>query len=196
MVREKLAAAGAAAPAARALALNVAMTLALAACGGTATPPPATSAGPTGAAPTAAPTPIPDPTPSPSPTPPPEYQAPDDLGIGDCYDPIDDADDGVLIAAIIVPCEDPHLHEVFGLIELPGAETAPYPGDAAVEDDSIAECDAAFEEYVGTPLDDSIYSYVYYTPSDETWADGDRALMCAVEDRGHTIEGSVEGTGR
>lgn len=193
MVSAKLAGGGAANRTARA-SLVLTMALVLAACGGTATPAPATSAGATGAAPTA--TPTPDPTPSPSPTPPPLYQAPEDLVVGDCYDPIDDADDGALIAAIIVACEDPHLHEVFGLIELPGTETAPYPGDSAIEDDSITECDAAFEDYVGTPLDDSRYSYVYYTPSDETWADGDRALMCAVEDRGHTIEGSVEGTGQ
>ena len=126
----------------------------------------------------------------------PVYQATEDLRIGDCYDPVEDADDGSLLAAIIVPCEEPHRAEIFGLEDLPGGPDAPFPGVVAVDDEAIDLCDAAFEAYVGVALDNSRYSYVYYTPTDQSWAGGDRVVMCSVDDRGRPIAGSVEGSER
>jgi len=63
-------------------------------------------------------------------------------------------------------------------------------------DDAIELCDSAFESYVGVALDNSRYSYVYYTPTEESWAGGDRVVMCSVEDGRRLIEGSVEGAER
>ena len=138
----------------------------------------------------------PEPTTAPGPTEPPEYQATEDLRVGDCYEPVEDADDQTLLAAIIVPCEQPHPNEVFGLGDLAGGPDAPFPGVDPVDDDAIELCDSAFESYVGVALDNSRYSYVYYTPTEESWAGGDRVVMCSVEDGGRLIEGSVEGTER
>ncbi len=147
-------------------------------------------------APSVAPTASPEPTPTPAPTDPPEYQATEDLRVGDCYEPVEDVDDQTLLAAIIVPCEQPHTNEVFGLGDLVGDADAPFPGPDSVDDDAIVLCDEAFEAYIGVALDNSRYSYVYYTPTEQSWAGGDRVVMCSVEDRGELIEGSVEGTER
>jgi hypothetical protein len=169
---------------------------------GTATPSPSTpsavpvSPPPGTADPSAAPSAAPDRTATPAPSREVFYQATEDLRVGDCYEPVEDADDQTLLAAIIVPCEQPHPNEVFGLGDLAGGPDAPVPGVDPVDDDAIELCDSAFESYVGVALDNSRYSYVYYTPTEESWAGGDRVVMCSVEDGGRLIEGSVEGTER
>lgn len=169
---------------------------------GTATPSPSTpsavpvSPPPGTANPSAAPSAAPDRTATPAPSREVFYQATEDLRVGDCYEPVEDADDQTLLAAIIVPCEQPHPNEVFGLGDLAGGPDAPFPGVDPVDDDAIELCDSAFESYVGVALDNSRYSYVYYTPTEESWAGGDRVVMCSVEDGGRLIEGSVEGTER
>ncbi len=184
----------------RSFAILIGVVFAVAACGGT-TPPPVASSGASTPAATAAPTPTPTPTPSPTespeptPTPVTEYQAPEDLVVGDCYDPIEDEESEVLLAAAIRACDDPHLHEVFGLVDLPDPAGAPFPIERDIEDASIELCDPAFETYVGVSIDDSSYSYLYYTPTEGTWADGDRVVMCVVDDRGDFISGTVKGTG-
>jgi hypothetical protein len=146
--------------------------------------------------PTATPAPVATETPEPEPTRSPQYESPEDLEVGDCYDPIEDPDDDALLAAIILPCSAPHLAEVFGLAEVAGADGAPFPGFDDLEAEAEDLCDAAFEEYVGIDFNRSRYGYVYYTPTEATWAGGDRAVMCVIDDNGRTIEGSVEGTRR
>lgn len=195
-----------------ALAASFALSVALAACGSSSTStPPAASSPPASVAagsptpppePTATPTAEPEPTDSPEPsdTPAParspEYESPEDLEIGDCYDPIEDPDDDALLAAIILPCTEPHIAEVFGLAEVAGAPTAPFPGYDDLEDEAEDRCDAAFEEYVGIDFDRSRYGYIYYTPTEATWEAGDRVVMCVIDDNGRAIEGSVAGTRR
>jgi hypothetical protein len=188
----------------RQLVVAVAIIAVVAVAGGcgTATPSPSTpsavpvSSPPGTADPSAAPSAAPDRTATPAPSREVFYQATEDLRVGDCYEPVEDADDQTLLAAIIVPCEQPHPNEVFGLGDLAGGPDAPFPGVDPVDDDAIELCDSAFESYVGVALDNSRYSYVYYTPTEESWAGGDRVVMCSVEDGGRLIEGSVEGTER
>ena len=180
----------------RICAIVAGLAVGLAACGASATPSPAASgAGPSPAAstsnePTAHPTPT-----AQAPTPFVEYQDPADLAVGDCYDAIEDEESDLFLAAAIRSCEEPHLHEVFAIVELENPIGAPFPNDRDLENASVDLCDPAFEEYVGTPIDDSRYDYLYYMPSDVTWENGDREVMCVVDDRGDRIVGSVKGTG-
>jgi hypothetical protein len=144
--------------------------------------------------PTAAPTPEPTATEAPGPTRSPEFESPEDLEVGDCYDPIEDADDDAFLAAIILPCAEPHRAEVFGMLEVEAAPTARFPGYDEVEAEAEDLCDAAFEDYLGISFDRSRYGYIYYTQTEETWAGGDRLVMCVVDDNGRPIEGSVRGS--
>lgn len=174
--------------------LAVAVAIALAACGESPTPSPAgTSVASNAASSSTAPTPSPTPT-AQAPTPFVEYQDPIDLALGDCYDPINDENTDVLLAAAMRSCDEAHLHEVFGLVLLKDPLGAPFPNDRDIEDASLDLCDTAYERYVGISVDDSKYGYLYYTPSEATWEDGDRLVVCVVDDRGDRITGSIKGT--
>ena len=109
-----------------------------------------------------------------------------DLEVGDCFDDPDDTEEGedggisydaAEVAAI--PCDQPHDNEVFLLknTELPGKD---FPGEEALEAEADKVCLAAFEAYVGKKYDESIYDYGHLTPTAETWAEGDRELVCIV----------------
>ncbi len=170
--------------------------LILAACGPTGpTSPPAgspTTGGPsaTVTAPTTAPpsgpaatTPASSP-PSAGPTPTTvstRYDHPEDVTVGQCFDPVDDKDDGVLLAAILRACNEPHGLELFGRPELNFDAGAPWPGDEIVDPSSEDACDALFLEYVGVAYQDSSWSYAFIRPSEATWATGDRGIMCLIE---------------
>ena len=180
----------------RICAIVAGVALGLAACGASATPSPAASAAAPSPAASASNEPTARPTPTAqAPTPFVEYQDPTDLVVGDCYDPIDDEESDVLLAAAIRSCDEPHLHEVFGILQLEDPIGAPFPSDRDIENAAVDLCDPAFEDYVGAPIDDSRYDYLYYLPSEVTWENDDREVMCVVDDRGDRIVGSVKGTG-
>src|SRR5205085_10000897 len=90
---------------------------------------------------------------SPTATPSPQYQAPGDLAVGDCFDPINDHDDQSLLAAIVRRCDEPHLMEAIGVPLLPDAASAPFPGTATLDRESEALCRTEFARYVGIDVD-------------------------------------------
>ena len=175
--------------------------------GGTASSAPSASPEPA-ATPAASTAPSPRPTPSASGAPasagpsavtspaPREYQAPEDLEVGQCYSPILDEDDDFLLAAIIRPCEEPHRAEVVGIERLPGNAGSPYPGDDAIDRQAEAACDRAFEAYVGVPYDESRLRAVFYAPTERTWPGGDRRVTCVVEAGRQALTATVRGTRR
>jgi len=137
----------------------------------------------------------PTPTPMPTPTPVPEYQAEWDLAVGDCFDPIADSDDQTLLAALMRACDEPHLMEVIGLPTLDDPLDAPYPGEADLDPRTEDACISAFSEYVGVEFEDSRLGAAYYNPSRESWATGDRGILCVVESSvASPLTRSVEGS--
>ena len=58
-------------------------------------------------------------------------------------------------------------------------------------------CRTPFEEFVGTDYQSSIWYITSVTPSEETWAEGDREIICTLDqqdsdgegDRGHRDRG-------
>lgn len=134
-------------------------------------------------------------TPMPTPTPVPEYQAEFDLAVGDCFDPIADSDDQSFLAAQMRACDEPHLMEVIGLPTLDDPLDAAYPGQAEVDRRSEDLCLAAFAEYVGVDYEDSRLGAAYYDPTSESWATGDRLILCVVESTpAAPLTRSVEGS--
>lgn len=83
----------------------------------------------------------------------------------------------------VVDCERPHDGETAGSATI---ADGPYPGDAAIERVAESKCKEVFADYVGTSWNMSSYTYTYYFPSEETWADGDRSAVCIVV----TVDGS------
>jgi hypothetical protein len=97
-----------------------------------------------------------------------------------------------------VECASPHDFEVIGTVTLTGSE---YPGSTQVVADARAACEPVFVLYVGEPYEDSPWFINVFTPTAETWADGERSATCLVFQFDENLEvrrvtGSVAGDGR
>ena len=100
-------------------------------------------------------------------------------------------------AAQIVTCEQPHVQEVMGQVELAGDRGTPYPVDGAPAQ-AAAACSALFETYVGRPLAGSSLGISAYFPERAEWEQqNERTVVCVVTDpAGATSTGSLKGSGR
>ena len=81
-------------------------------------------------------------------------------------------------ASYEVPCDVPHQVEFFHFGELDGGPAAPYPSEAEVVAQAEPMCELAFAAYVGTTWERSRLNYVYFSPSPDGWAQGDRGITC------------------
>ncbi|MGF1668764.1 MAG: septum formation family protein [Acidimicrobiia bacterium] len=95
-----------------------------------------------------------------------------------------------------VECTEPHESEVYALFDY--TETDVYPGETAMAEYASDVCLPAFEGYVGVSYEESeIYASTGY-PSVDTWDDGDREIVCSLNDEavGTTLVGSMSGANR
>lgn len=94
-----------------------------------------------------------------------------------------------------VPCEDPHTHEIFAIVD---SADETYPGFEALEAEAQAACLEPFEEYVGVSAFDSELFYSWLVPTLTSWEqDDDREIVCVVgENNGAPLVGSVRGINR
>lgn len=114
--------------------------------------------------------------------------APADLQVGDCLSELVEL--GVMTTSVdVVPCDTPHLGEVYHVFELPAG---PWPGVDEVERFAVGGCTAAFETFVGTTVDLTTLDGASFQPVEKSWAQ-DRSVRCIVttaEPRRGTLEGS------
>ena len=153
--------------------------------------------------PTADPTPTVEPSAAPSATAAPsvdpgvaEETSAFDLEGGDCFSVESDE----LTFVTVVECAEPHEYEVFARFDHPAEAAAAYPGSAELLAEADALCEPLFETYVGHDYQTSVWYITSLTPSDQTWADGDREIACLVnqqDDHGEPImvSSSAEGSG-
>ncbi len=118
-----------------------------------------------------------------------DFQVPTTSGLkaGDCV-----TNDGLTI-----DCNQPHDAEVSSLNRYPGDATAAYPGDTALRTFVDGTCAAAFNAYMGVPLErQSRYTYTSHAPSAPDWTNGDREVVCLVTNNSDApLTGSVKGEG-
>ena len=101
-----------------------------------------------------------------------------------------------------VPCSQGHTAEVFYANNYYWPKIGSYPGDATIKKDATAECDSAFQSYVGIAYSQSQYTWTDIVPDASTWPDGDRGLHCVAyyaptgQPAGATVTGSIKGTGK
>ncbi|MFE3164638.1 DUF4190 domain-containing protein [Streptomyces sp. NPDC059224] len=100
------------------------------------------------------------------------------LSTGDCFDTPDGSLNGDLVTDVThVGCDDAHDGEVFATYDLKGAD---YPGDDASGETADRRCYALEDTYAFdlwlVPDDVAVY---YFTPSEDSWAAGDRSVVCA-----------------
>lgn len=114
-----------------------------------------------------------------------------DLRTGDCFDEPTGNQVSHLEA---VPCAEPHDNETFTIFELDDGD---YPGEAAVDGIAEEECLAAFADYVGIDYADSELAASTFTPTADSWKDGDREVVCFLQDlAGSKLTGSMAGAQR
>lgn len=120
----------------------------------------------------------------------------DEVTIGDCaIDPLrkKEADPNAMVSGIrVVPCTEAHDSEVYAIPELPDAE---FPGPDEVIAMGEQACKDAYAGYVGVDFQDSKNDADSLYPSMETYADGDRKVICfVVAPNGGTVTSSLKGS--
>jgi hypothetical protein len=109
-----------------------------------------------------------------------------DLKVGDCVNDTNstDANGDPIAAMVVVPCTAPHDEEVFSVFDYPNAPS-PFPGYEAIGVAEQTRCEADFTTYVGISWEQSgTYSIDYAGPTDQTWFNGDRVIVCLLDDAG------------
>jgi hypothetical protein len=112
------------------------------------------------------------------------------LRVGDCVE-----DQASVTAGQVIDCASPHVFEVYGRFDVAGG--AAFPGDAALQQEGQRCVANLFEDYVGVPYANSEIYATPLLPTSETWAVGDRTVICLAhtQDQSPTT-GSVEGANR
>ncbi|WP_435736898.1 septum formation family protein [Cellulosimicrobium sp. PMB13] len=115
------------------------------------------------------------------------------LTVGDCTtDPEDVGTEAAEVTTVpVVPCAEPHDNEVYASTMLPDGD---YPGEDAVLESADTHCYDAFAGFVGTAYEDSVYDYWPMYPTSESWAQGDREVLCLVyHGELEPVTGTLEG---
>ena len=79
-----------------------------------------------------------------------------------------------------VPCRLPHEAEAFARSELPAGPDAGFPGVGRLRTVAQETCRDRFRGFVGVPWTASELEIAALWPSPESWAAGDRLVVCAV----------------
>jgi hypothetical protein len=116
-----------------------------------------------------------------------------DLETGMCIDGVGDAE-GRVDAFDVVDCGDPHDGEVFSIFDIDGGDDAEFPGPESVEDAAATGCEERFDRYVGISYQESRFQATFVAPTEATWGDGDREVVCFAYVPEGVLRESIEGT--
>jgi hypothetical protein len=113
------------------------------------------------------------------------------LAVGDCYNPNGKEAEGETLAIEMVPCEEPHQGQVVGEFELDEAKA--FPGNEAIWAIADERCPAEAQKFAPDTwaLPQGVET-LHYTPTQESWATGDRAVSCTYNKEKGTFSGSLK----
>ncbi len=114
-----------------------------------------------------------------------------DVGLGDCISSFN-AEEQVEELTVI-PCEEEHDQEVFAVFEVPDGD---FPGGEAFQTQVETDCVGEFMTFVGMDYNESVLDIQWLEPTEESWAQGDRELVCTVYDPAGPVTGTLEGANR
>lgn len=102
-----------------------------------------------------------------------------DLARGDCFDDAPGAEPGggEVSDVPVVPCDRAHDNEVFATLEVPGEA---FPGAGSLRDLAVDACVERFRGAVGYPLALTDLDVSALWPTEASWADGDREVVCIL----------------
>lgn len=114
------------------------------------------------------------------------------LRVGDCVD-TDSSMSGEISSLPAIPCDQSHTDEVYFSYMIDGEE---FPGEDAIIAEAEQKCVPAFETFVGIGYQDSALEYWPMYPSEGSWSDGDREVLCLAYDPSAATVGSLAGAAR
>lgn len=113
------------------------------------------------------------------------------IKVGDCFTEPTADDNGLVSDIAQVKCSEAHDNEAYGAVDLPDGE---FPGDDATLSLAEGECSDRFFDFIGA---DSTYegslNYSYLYPSEASWKQGDREILCYLYDEEGQSTGSLKG---
>jgi len=104
--------------------------------------------------------------------------------------------------SLAVPCSQAHTAEVFYANNYFWSKNSAFPGDQSVRKTATAQCNSAFQSYVGIAYPKSRYTWTLTIPDQSSWPGGERGLHCMAYYKtnavpsGETMHGSIKGTAR
>jgi len=114
------------------------------------------------------------------------------LTIGDCT--VESEDSGEFADTEVINCTEPHDNEIYAASFVPDGD---FPGEATIDLQARADCFDEFARFIGADYEDSIYGASWYYPTEGSWAEGDREILCLVYQRdGEQVTGSLAGAAR
>jgi hypothetical protein len=114
------------------------------------------------------------------------------LEVGTCFD---DSEESQISEVPEVDCSEPHDNEVFAVFDY--TETDTYPGSDPMADAAKALCIDEFDSYVGMTYLDSALEVFPITPTQGSWDNGDREVICALYNLDLSkLTGSMQGAAR
>lgn len=109
------------------------------------------------------------------------------IKVGDCLGDMQ----GTSVADVqLIPCGQAHYWEAFAKTNLTGTT---YPGETQITKKADEFCATEFESFVGIASADSTYASPYLYPTTESWATGDREIMCFAGLDAGGVTGSLKG---
>ncbi len=110
------------------------------------------------------------------------------IKVGDC---LNDGDlTGEVSDVPVINCASLHDSEAYKSIIMTDGS---YPGDQAVLDQADSACSSAFTSFVGLAIDSSKLDFSYYHPTEATWSEGDREILCTVYNPDGKSTGTLKG---
>ena len=116
-----------------------------------------------------------------------------DLEAGDCLADSLPGGGEEVFALETVPCSEPHSEEIYATLTLPEGD---FPGMNATAEQAEELCITEFENFVGVPYEGSALYVDLVTPSERTWSEGDRLVICAIYDPAGDTTGTLADANR
>lgn len=113
------------------------------------------------------------------------------IEVGDCLN--DGNLEGEISTVPTIDCAEPHDSEAYASIII---DDGPYPGEDAIFEQADADCVAEFNTFVGVNYDESVLNFSYYFPTEGSWENGDREILCLIYEDGTKTVGSLAGAAR
>ena len=119
-----------------------------------------------------------------------------ELQVGDCFSfNNNNNDSSTQVGDVeVVDCSAPHLYEVYSNYQIPQST---FPDENTMKSEQYTACHDTFETYVGIPYDQSQYDATTLTPTENSWAQGDRTTASYTQPTLPTLRpGSLKGAAK